>query len=165
MKSLAEEGDATCSERLDKEIALTKAVDATSVSMNTCADSSEAVCGEHSCDIAIKSSVVAADETKHKESSPLLPLSLEKEPLEEASLISYQRKVTVLYTLLSACVADTAQVVDNNKCFQSRQGYDARHRVALRLLAVWLGIKWNEMVCVLRTHACIKTQYAIIYYS
>ncbi|KAK7283393.1 hypothetical protein RIF29_12877 [Crotalaria pallida] len=162
LKLLAEEGDANCSERLDKEAALTKAVDATSVSMNTAADSSEAESGEHqqktrsrddSCDIGVKFSAVAADET---ESSALLPLEPEEQastalgtasfeqPLEEASLISYQRKVTVLYTLLSACVADTAEVVDK-KCCQSRQGYDARHRVALRLLAMWLDIKWNDM--------------------
>ncbi|OIV96319.1 hypothetical protein TanjilG_09746 [Lupinus angustifolius] len=162
LKLLAEE-DANCSERLDKEAALTKAVDATSVSMNTAADSSEAESGEHqqttrsqenSCDIGIKSSSVAADETT--ESSVLLTAEPEKQastalgnagfeqPLEEASLIRYPRKVTVLYTLLSACVADTTEVVDK-KCCQTRQGYDARYRVALRLLALWLGIKWNEM--------------------
>ncbi|KAE9609426.1 hypothetical protein Lalb_Chr08g0246041 [Lupinus albus] len=162
LKLLAEE-DTNCSERLDKEAALTKAVDATSVSLNTAADSSEAESGEHhqtakiredSCDIGIKSSSVAADETT--ESSALLTPEPEKQastalgnanfqqPLEEASLIRYPRKVTVLYTLLSACVADTTEVVDK-KCCQSRQGYDARYRVALRLLALWFGIKWNEM--------------------
>ena len=165
MKLLSEEGDATISERFDKEAALTKAVDATAESMDTAADSSDAECGSHelktgsqgdSC--GIKSSAVAAqprDETKEssallpqkKQASPALENEAFEQPLEEATLISYQRKVTVLYALLSACIADTAEV--DKKCCHSRQGYDARHRVALRLLAVWLGVKWIEMVCVL----------------
>nr|KYP44843.1 Transmembrane and coiled-coil domain-containing protein 4 [Cajanus cajan] len=93
------------------------------------------------------------DSSEVVESSALLPLekapSTElvivtfEQPLEEATLISYQRKVTVLYTLVAACVADHVET-DKKDC-QLRQGYDARHRLALRLLAVWLGIKWNEM--------------------
>lgn len=173
-KVLSEEGDASSKDRLDKEAALTNAVDATEASMKSIADSS---CRGHEqktrsednlCDTELKLYAVGAEpDGETKESSALLPLetqsstALENEkPLEEASIISYQRKVTVLYTLLSACVADTAEV--DKKFSKSRQGYDARHRVSLRLLAVWLGVEWNEMVCVLGTCACILN--AIWYY-
>ncbi|KAK4411582.1 hypothetical protein Sango_0231200 [Sesamum angolense] len=58
--------------------------------------------------------------------------------MEEAPMLSYPRKVTVLYQLLSACLADIPE--DNNKSTKRRKGYDARHRVALRLLAAWFDI-------------------------
>ncbi|KAJ9166023.1 hypothetical protein P3X46_020824 [Hevea brasiliensis] len=64
--------------------------------------------------------------------------------LEERKLLSYQRKVTVLYELLSACVVDNGES-DDEKSIQLKKGYDARHRVALRLLATWLNIGWAEM--------------------
>lgn len=57
--------------------------------------------------------------------------------------VKYQRKISVLYQLLSACVADTPQ--DSRKGSRNRKGYDARHRVALRLLATWLDVKWLQM--------------------
>ncbi|XP_057435019.1 uncharacterized protein LOC130727787 isoform X2 [Lotus japonicus] len=164
LKLLAEESDANSSERLDKEAALTKAVDAMTESMSTAsiAESSSGESGGHEqksqdylCNTTAPPVVEphSDSKTKDSESSALLPqqkqastelenVTLEK-PLEEASLISYQRKVTVLYALVSACVADTAEV--DNKCCRSRQGYDARHRVSLRLIATWLGVKWNEM--------------------
>ncbi|KAL2346275.1 hypothetical protein Fmac_000275 [Flemingia macrophylla] len=88
------------------------------------------------------------------ESSALLPLEKSpstelviatfEQPLEEANLISYQRKVTTLYTLVAACVADFPAEKDK-KGIHLREGYDARHRAALRLVAAWLGVKWNEM--------------------
>lgn len=62
----------------------------------------------------------------------------------ELTMLSYQRKVTVLYELLSACLADKRE--DNKKCTRRRKGYDARHRLALRLLATWLDVKWMKMV-------------------
>lgn len=54
--------------------------------------------------------------------------------------------MTVLYELLSSCVMDIA-AKDDDKSLQQKKGYDARHRVALRLLATWLNIEWTEMVC------------------
>ena len=65
-------------------------------------------------------------------------------PVKEATLLSYERKVTILYSLLSACVADDTEGSGN--CLQQRKGYDARHRVALRLLATWLGVEWLQVV-------------------
>ncbi|KAF5190662.1 Transmembrane and coiled-coil domain-containing protein, partial [Thalictrum thalictroides] len=66
-----------------------------------------------------------------------------EEPVEEIMLLSYHRKVAVLYELLSACLANVPE--DNKKHSRPRKGYDARHRVALRLLATWLDVKWIKM--------------------
>ncbi|KAF2312364.1 hypothetical protein GH714_034374 [Hevea brasiliensis] len=43
---------------------------------------------------------------------------------------------------------------DNTKCARRRKGYDARHRVALRLLATWLDIKWIKMEAIETMVAC-----------
>jgi hypothetical protein len=53
--------------------------------------------------------------------------------------------MAVLFELLAACVADTPE--DEKKKSRLRRGYDARHRVALRLLATWLDITWLKVVC------------------
>lgn len=66
------------------------------------------------------------------------------EPLEEMAMLSYPRKVTVIYELLSACLADTPE--DDKNSTRQRKGYDARHRVALRLLATWFDVKWITVV-------------------
>ncbi|KAL2246511.1 UNVERIFIED_CONTAM: Transmembrane and coiled-coil domain-containing protein 4 [Sesamum indicum] len=72
--------------------------------------------------------------------------------MEEAPMLSYPRRVTVLYQLLSACLADTPE--DNKKSTKRRKGYDARHRVALRLLAAWFDIKWMKMEAIETVVAC-----------
>lgn len=169
MTLLSEEGDDASSDRLDKELALTKTVDATVVSMDRTPDSKEPDSESHEnkmrsqdnlCIVGATSPVVDSKPHETTESSashvsidrvPSMGTEVEtsEQPLEEANLISYQRKVTVLYTLLSACVADTAEV--DKKCSRSRKGYDARHRVALRLLATWLQVNWIEMVRELET--------------
>ncbi|KAL8047323.1 hypothetical protein ABFX02_08G233000 [Erythranthe guttata] len=64
-------------------------------------------------------------------------------PLEEVKMLSYQRKLTVLYELLSACLANMGE--DDKKSTRQRKGYDARHRVALRLLSTWFDVKWIKM--------------------
>lgn len=56
------------------------------------------------------------------------------------------RKMAVLYMLLSACVADVNMGEDGMGSPRIRKGYDARHRVALRLIATWLDVKWIKMV-------------------
>lgn len=65
-------------------------------------------------------------------------------PLEEMTILSYSRKVTVLYELLVACLADAPG--DEKVTTRQRKGYDARHRVALRLLSAWFDLKWVTMV-------------------
>ncbi|KAL8267661.1 hypothetical protein R6Q59_001459 [Mikania micrantha] len=72
------------------------------------------------------------------------PVLLKKKLTEEMRMLSYGRKVTVLYELLSACLADKPE--DNKSKSKRRgKGYDARHRSALRLLTTWFDIKWITM--------------------
>lgn len=73
----------------------------------------------------------------------------DEKPVEEVALLSHERKISVLYELLSACLADKHE--ENEKCTRSRKGYDARHHVALRLLATWFDIQWIKMVCLLHS--------------
>lgn len=61
-----------------------------------------------------------------------------------AMIMERQRKIAVVYELLIACVADTPQEKAGKAVL--RAGYDARHRVALRLLASWLDISWRKVV-------------------
>lgn len=70
-----------------------------------------------------------------------------QKPLEEMARLGYPKKVVVLYELLSACLADKS--ADNKKTKRRRKGYDARHRVALHLLATWFDVKWIKMVYLL----------------
>jgi len=138
-----------------KEAELTKAVDASALSLNdTSTTHSPSGQKTGSQDDMCDSTESSAMLFEKKKVSGTLEIATFEQSLEEATRIGYQRKVTVLYTLVAACVADTDK---------SRQGYDARHRVALRLLSVWLGVKWIEMVCVLGTLACISN--TIWYYN
>ncbi|CAA7022123.1 unnamed protein product [Microthlaspi erraticum] len=76
----------------------------------------------------------------------------DEKPVEEAALLSHERKISVLYELLSACLADKHE--ENEKCTRTRKGYDARHHVALRLLATWFDIQWIKMEGVEKMVAC-----------
>ncbi|BAT77715.1 hypothetical protein VIGAN_02030600 [Vigna angularis var. angularis] len=120
-----------------KEAELTKAVDASALSLNDtstthCPSGQKTGNQDDMCD-SMESSAMLSEK---KKASGTLEIATFEQSLEEATLIGYQKKVSVLYTLVAACVADTDK---------SRQGYDARHRVALRLLSVWLGVEWIEM--------------------
>lgn len=147
---LSEERDGTSSERTDKELALTKTVDATALSMenppvsDTEMQSVSDMAAEPPHEITQRSHLKMSIEEKAPNESGI---GTSEKAVEEGKLISYQRKVTVLYELLSACVTNPDE--DENKAFQLGKGYDARHRVALRLLATWLCIEWTEMVCLL----------------
>lgn len=74
-----------------------------------------------------------------------------EEPVEEVAILSYQRKIIVLYELLSASLANASE---DKKKSKQRKGYDARHRVALRLLATWLDIKWVKVEAMETMIAC-----------
>lgn len=167
---LSDESDGTSSERTDKELALTKAVDAMVLSMEcfpcSSEDHDESNEDEKNSNFEIEStSDVAAEpyEITQKTSSNIS--SKEKDSIgsrgetfeklmEEGARLSYQRKVTVLYVLLSACIARNTN--DDKRCSQLGMGYDARHRVALRLLAMWLGVEWIKMVSPLKPFALIS---------
>ncbi|XP_049384043.1 uncharacterized protein LOC125848251 isoform X2 [Solanum stenotomum] len=75
----------------------------------------------------------------------------DEKPVEEASTLEYSRKVNVLYQLFSACLAQSSE---ESKKYTQRRGYDARHRVALRLLATWFDVKWIKVEAIETTIAC-----------
>lgn len=168
MTLLSEASDGPSSEKSDKELALTKAVDAMVLSMeslppsyeeNNASREYEIKCREKYSNSETESiSDVAGEPYENTQKTRSQTSSGEKtsnestgeaceKPDEEGTPISYQRKVTVLYMLLSACVAKNTE--DEKRCSQLGKGYDARHRVALRLLATWLGVKWIKMVSLL----------------
>ncbi|XP_057529288.1 uncharacterized protein LOC130807907 isoform X1 [Amaranthus tricolor] len=74
-----------------------------------------------------------------------------EEPLQEERKLSYERKITVLYELLSASLA---AMTETSKKSKQRMGYDARYRVALRLLATWLDVKWVKVEAMETMIAC-----------
>lgn len=88
-----------------------------------------------------------------KEAASESMCDFERKPPKEVKMLSYQRKIAVLYQLLSACLADIKETEKN--CSRQRKGYDARHRVALHLLATWLDVKWCEMVFVITFYRCL----------
>ncbi|KAM5546710.1 transmembrane and coiled-coil domain-containing protein 4 [Rosa sericea] len=95
----------------------------------------------------IRGTMVNVKETVDKSKS-----DIDEQPVVEARMLSNERKITVLYEILSACLADRRE--DNKKSTHRRKGYDARHRVALRLLATWLDVKWIQMEAIETMVAC-----------
>ncbi|XP_076935125.1 transmembrane and coiled-coil domain-containing protein STS1-like [Bidens hawaiensis] len=82
---------------------------------------------------------------------------IEEKLSEEMGMLSYGRKVTVLYELLSACLANTPEDIDTDNKSKSKKrgkGYDARHRSALRLLTTWFNIQWIKMEAIEIIVAC-----------
>ncbi|KAJ9540832.1 hypothetical protein OSB04_027338 [Centaurea solstitialis] len=77
---------------------------------------------------------------------------IEEKSYEEVRNLGYEKKVVVLYELLSACLADVPE--DKNKSKRRAKGYDARHRAALRLLTTWFDIKWIKMEAIEIIVAC-----------
>lgn len=167
MRLIAEQSEEGSSERLEQEIALSKAVDAMAFSMETNSESSQ---------VKKEKSRKYEQEYREKYSTPEVPPnsvmenqpivtppesdsnmlrgtdnhhlmcdSLNEKPTEEVGMLTYQRKVMVLYELLSACLAAADTREDSKKYTRRRKGYDARHRVALRLLTSWFDIEWIKM--------------------
>lgn len=171
MRLLSEEsGDASFSQSLDQEAALSKAVDVMEQTMggNPVASKSkkekhweyEHECREKlSAGADVQSTYEAVNEPVQNspggdgesvavsDATHVSGSKVDEKPIEEEKMLSYHRKVTILYELLSACLADKCE--DDEKCTRKRKGYDARHRVALRLLATWLDVKWTKMVSAL----------------
>lgn len=81
-------------------------------------------------------------ERSHSESSS--PNDGEDSRLVEVRLKTKQRKMAVLHELLAACVTDFPE--ENAESSVLSVGYDARQRVAIRLLALWLDISWRKVV-------------------
>jgi hypothetical protein len=119
-----DDGEKAAADRSDLEFALAKAVDAMAMGLEN--------------DVApgdLFKQQVFGDASNNDEGSPS----------GDGSSKDY-RKMAVLYMLLSACVADVNMAEDGTGSPRIRKGYDARHRVALRLLATWLDVKWIKMV-------------------
>ena len=168
LRLLAESREGS-SERLDQEVALSKAVDTMALGMETNSESSKVKKEKHheyeheyrekySTAEVPSNSVVANQQTGTPQESDtnvlrvndelhLLGDSLDEKPSEEVGMLSYQRKVTVLYELLLVCLAAADTGEDNKRYNRQRKGYDARHRVAFRLLATWFDVEWIKMVC------------------
>ncbi|XP_058009151.1 uncharacterized protein LOC110639583 isoform X2 [Hevea brasiliensis] len=171
---LSEDGDDASSQSSDQELALSKAVDAIAQNMETNADSYKSKKEKHreyenECREKLSAGEVQSHseavkmplETAEERDNDLVGVNcghhgstsrVDEKPIEEGKMLSYHRKITVLYELLSACLADKRG--DNTKCARRRKGYDARHRVALRLLATWLDIKWIKMEAIETMVAC-----------
>ncbi|KAK4789743.1 hypothetical protein SAY86_017047 [Trapa natans] len=170
---LAEDTGENSSERSEQQLALSKALDNMILSMekNPMASKSnkekhweyENECREKLAtnDAQLNSEAISTipetcttsetSTSKIKLSSPDLACQYE-EHVEEVRMLDYQRKITVLYELLSACLADIHY--GDKKSTRRRKGYDARHRVALRLLATWLDINWMKMEAIEIIVAC-----------
>ncbi|KAJ1294857.1 hypothetical protein BS78_01G178600 [Paspalum vaginatum] len=122
------------SERADQELALAKAVDAMAM--------------------GLESGVAAAAAEALKPEPPESHGSDDDDDPAASTRTKDYRKMAVLYMLLSACVADVNMADEGLGSPRIRKGYDARHRVALRLLATWLDVKWNKMEAVEIMVAC-----------
>ncbi|CAL0311475.1 unnamed protein product [Lupinus luteus] len=167
LRLLSEEFDDDYSQRSDQELALSEAVDAMVISLEKNSKSSkskreqfrdyEQQCREKFSTSDVQPISEKEDmhlETQQETETPpffdceglsqgSINSKLDESPVEEVMMLTYQRKVTVLFELLSACLSDLGE--SNKKSTRKRRGYDARHRVALRLLATWLDINWTKM--------------------
>ncbi|XP_022844005.1 transmembrane and coiled-coil domain-containing protein 4 [Olea europaea var. sylvestris] len=173
LRILAEESGGMSSEAVDKEHALANGVDAMASSMERTSVDDESKKEKHreyknACQEKF-SSAETVSKTKHEEEK--VPDNSQQEISHKPSIteqahvqanfefdekqleeVSYPRKVAVLYELLSACLADIPG--DDKKCTRERKGYDARHRVALRLLAAWFNVKWIKLEAMETMVAC-----------
>ncbi|XP_033511959.1 uncharacterized protein [Nicotiana tomentosiformis] len=162
------------SEAAEKELDLAKAIDAMTSSMEKTLDNvskqEKREEYEHECreklsvaDMQSRSGVENTTNIENYQEKSKKPSSIEQvhlesvggvdeKPVEEASTLEYSRKLTVLYQLFSACLAQTPE--ESKKYTRRRRGYDARHRVALRLLATWFDIKWIKVEAIETTVAC-----------
>ncbi|CAM6100675.1 unnamed protein product [Calypogeia fissa] len=73
------------------------------------------------------------------------PVEEDKEAVERRTLVK-QRKVAVLYEVLTACVADSPDEKAGKSVL--RAGYDARQRAAIRLLALWMDVEWQKVAAI-----------------
>ncbi|GJN09330.1 hypothetical protein PR202_ga27329 [Eleusine coracana subsp. coracana] len=145
LRIIFEQGDETSSDTAEQEHALAKAVDAMAMSLgsDTAQESQDAT-----------TSISGTVDSPEAGSSENL-LGLDKLSLDDVPANNH-RKMALLYALLSACVADkpVLQEQEDRKSSRFRKGYDARHRVALRLLATWLDVKWIKMEAIEVIVAC-----------
>ncbi|CAH9119289.1 unnamed protein product [Cuscuta epithymum] len=171
LRLLSEEGLDDSSEALQIETALGNSIDAMASSMErTIDDESEKekqLEYENECREKF-SNVKSEGENTHGESeleticqppsnrhAHVEPISgCDEKPATDVTMIPYHRKLTVLYELVSACLANTPDDSNKSASTQRKKGYDARHRVALRLLATWFDVKWVKVESIEMIVAC-----------
>ncbi|TKY55873.1 membrane protein F35D11.3 [Spatholobus suberectus] len=165
LRLLSQELDDGSSQRLDQELALSRVVDGIALDLQRNLEASESKREklreyERQCrkkfsvdDVQPHCEKVDAplEVQQETDADPLLECKetqqgsvdwkIDEGPIEEVMMLSDQRKVTVLYELLSGCLSDLGEDIGRRR----RKGYDARHRVALQLLATWLDVKWTKM--------------------
>ncbi|KAK6922641.1 Protein of unknown function DUF726 [Dillenia turbinata] len=163
LRLVAEDEEDTSSEKRDQELALSNAVDSMALSMESSSMPSESKREKHreyeqerreKCSItemqpdseAVNTHYEALEENNCSSSTTVdgveatdgsSSCKFDETPVEEETMLSYQRKLCVLYELLSACLAD---VPDDKKILvRRRKGYDARHRLAAPAIAAGFG--------------------------
>ncbi|XP_068646734.1 uncharacterized protein [Aristolochia californica] len=163
LKFLSEETPEFSPEKMDKELALMKSVDAMAKSMEATPISGEeneekkfeyerecrdkiSAGKDQSASESLETSRLTNSKVSHDALEALNgpAMRFSRKSMLEGIEFSNQRKVSVLFELLSACLAGDATGVEK-KHSQVRNGYDARHRVALRFLATWLGVDWIKV--------------------
>ncbi|KAJ3690307.1 hypothetical protein LUZ61_019471 [Rhynchospora tenuis] len=145
LRMIFEEDGEGSQEKLDLELALAKAVDAMEMSLQSTINSDQDKDQDQDQN---------QNQNQHQDldANPESELTVDVHKFDN-SPINYQRKISVLYELLSACVADIP-LQDDSKLTRFRKGYDARHRAALRLLSTWLNVKWVKMEAIEIIVAC-----------
>ncbi|CAN8271200.1 unnamed protein product [Cochlearia groenlandica] len=170
IKLLSEDsnGSGDSSEMVEKETALAKAAEAMVESIQRGSISVEAKMEKHleyENECREKYSVPEAQSVENQSEEDdvgggcddVVEDNDDEKVVEEVKLLSHERKISVLYELLSACLADKyveEEDEEKEKEEESRKGYDARHHVALRLLATWFDIEWINMEGVETMSAC-----------
>lgn len=158
LRIIFEENKETSSENLDQELALSKAVDAMVMSMESSSSSEtareEKYRYENQCrEKAYKSVPVESPmtcDTMNLSNAKTAPRSHQPNDVSKESPLlgdimkNYQRKVAVLYELLSACLADSPESPRKQNTKSHLKGYDSRHRAALRLLCTWFDVEWKK---------------------
>nr|CAB3502254.1 unnamed protein product [Digitaria exilis] len=152
LRIVFEENGESSSDRLEQEHALAKAVDVMVMSLGSDTALEDKI-KEESEGSAVPSSSGMAQSPD--QCSPEDLLGIDKLSLDDVPA-NHHRKMALLYALLSACVADkpVSQEEEDRKSSHFRKGYDARHRVALRLLATWLDVKWIKVEAIEVMVAC-----------
>ncbi|XP_042019878.1 transmembrane and coiled-coil domain-containing protein 4-like isoform X3 [Salvia splendens] len=174
IRLLAEESSNVSRESSGKELALANAIKAMTLSLESshgdyAAKQEKQREYEHACREKFKTSEKTAepesedndlfttrleekDATTAEEAHVQSVTESDRKPLEEITMLSYATKVRVLYELLTACLANAPE--DEKATTRQRKGYDARHRVTLRLLSAWFDLKWITVESIETIVAC-----------
>ncbi|BAF10645.1 transmembrane and coiled-coil domain-containing protein 4 [Oryza sativa Japonica Group] len=151
LRIIFEEDGESSSDRSVQELALAKGVDVMVMSLGNDSEVGNTIKGGDQDALPSSSGTdKSPGESSHDDQLGINKLTLDDIPANN------HRKMALLFALLSACVADkpVSQEEEDRKSTRFRKGYDARHRVALRLLSTWLDVKWIKMEAIEVMVAC-----------